>query len=84
MNQNISPVSLREHIFKAMEEYFIDTKQVLPQNIYQLVLGEVEPPLLEMTLKYTQGNQSEAAKVLGLNRATLRKKLIEHGLLKSA
>ena len=49
--------------------------------VYDHVLGEVEPPLFEAVLDYTRGNQSRAAEILGLNRATLRKKLKQYELL---
>jgi Fis family transcriptional regulator len=45
------------------------------------VLGQIEPPLFEAVLDYTSGNQSRAAEILGLNRATLRKKLKQYELL---
>ena len=47
-------------------------------GVYALVMGEVEPELLIATMKYTNNNQSRAAKILGLNRATLRKKLLKY------
>jgi Fis family transcriptional regulator len=49
--------------------------------LYELVLGEVEPPLLRTVMEYTRGNQSRAAEILGINRGTLRKKLKTYGLL---
>ncbi len=45
-----------------------------PKDLYEIILGQVEPPLLRATLRYCDGNQSRAADLLGLNRATLRKK----------
>ncbi|MFX9027561.1 helix-turn-helix domain-containing protein, partial [Acinetobacter baumannii] len=45
---------------------------------YDIVLSQVEPPLLRATLRYCDGNQSRAAELLGLNRATLRKKLTQY------
>jgi len=50
-------------------------------GLYELVISEVERPLLETVLKVTGNNQSRCAKLLGLNRGTLRKKLKKHGLL---
>lgn len=50
-------------------------------NFYDLVLTEVEEPLLRVVLEYCGGNQSRAAELLGLNRGTLRKKLRQHNLL---
>jgi len=47
------------------------------------VQREVEPPLLEIVMQFTGGNQTKAAAILGLNRGTLRKKLRQYGLDKS-
>ena len=49
-----------------------------PKDLYGMILEQVEPPLLRATMKYCGGNQSRAASILGLNRATLRKKLRQH------
>jgi Fis family transcriptional regulator len=49
--------------------------------LYELILAEVEAPLMEAVMEYTKGNQSRAAIVLGLSRGTLRKKLKLYGLL---
>ena len=50
-------------------------------DFYNLVLSEVEEPLLRVVLEYCGGNQSRASELLGLNRGTLRKKLRQHNLL---
>ncbi len=63
-----------------LDGYFSDLDGHKPGNLYDLVLDEVEIPLLETVLRHTRGNQSKAAQILGLNRATLRKKLRKHGL----
>lgn len=49
-------------------------------DLHRLVLAEVEPPLLEAVLAYCNGNQTKAARLLGLNRGTLRKKLVQYGI----
>jgi len=49
-------------------------------NLYDLVVGLVEKPLLRAVLRETSGNQVRAAQILGINRNTLRKKLTEHGI----
>jgi two-component system, NtrC family, nitrogen regulation response regulator GlnG len=51
-----------------------------PRNLYQKVVAEMEKPLIELALKRARGNQVHAARILGLNRNTLRKKLVEHGI----
>jgi len=64
-----------------MNRYFtqLDQKNI-PIDVYQLVLKEVEPPLLESVMKFCSGNQSKAAKVLGINRTTLRTKLNKYNI----
>ena len=51
------------------------------QDLYDLVIGEVERPLFKAVLDYTDGNQSQAAGILGINRGTLRKKLRTYSLI---
>ncbi len=72
---------LRDLTGEALHTYFRDLNGHKPSALYDLVLGEVEPPLFEAVLDYTHGNQSRAAEILGLNRATLRKKLKQYELL---
>lgn len=72
---------LRDLTGEALRTYFRDLNGHKPSALYDLVLGEVEPPLFEAVLDYTGGNQSRAAEILGLNRATLRKKLKQYDLL---
>lgn len=59
----------------ALEEYFRKLNGTTPGDLYDLVLSEVERPLFRTVLAYTEGNQSRAAEILGINRGTLRKKL---------
>ena len=58
----------------------LETQGGEPHNIYQKLITELERPLIQMTLKRVRGNQVHAARILGLNRNTLRKKLVEHGI----
>jgi len=73
--------SLRDSVEKAVSNYFqhLDGQDV--SDVYDMVLAEVEAPMLEVVMKYTRHNQTRAAQVLGLNRGTLRKKLKQYGLL---
>ena len=73
--QGASAHSLREHAEKTLRRYFADLNGHDPKDLYDMVLGEIERPLLATLLEYTRGNQSRAAAILGLNRSTLRKKL---------
>jgi Fis family transcriptional regulator len=73
--------SLRVSVADAMQRYFNDLDGQSTINLYDLVLAEVEAPLLAAVMAYTRKNQSKACKILGLNRGTLRKKLKQYDLL---
>jgi Fis family transcriptional regulator, factor for inversion stimulation protein len=74
--------SLRQAVERAMESYLSDLgDEDLVNDLYELVLSEVEAPLLEAVLRHTSSNQSRASTLLGLNRGTLRKKMKQYGLL---
>lgn len=73
--------SLRDHVAAAMQRYFQDLDGQDTNELYSLVMAEVEPPLIEAAMKYTRNNQSKTAALLGLNRGTLRKKLKQYNLL---
>lgn len=75
-----SVTPLRAHVRSALHEYFEQLGDQMPSGLYQLVLQEIERPLLETVLHYTRGNQSRAADVLGINRSTLRKKLRQYDI----
>ena len=64
-----------------MYRYFnqLDQKNI-PIDVYQLVLNEVEPPLLYAVMDFSNNNQSKAAKILGINRTTLRTKLKKYNI----
>jgi len=73
---------LHDSVRQSLENYITQLKGAqLPSNLYELILAEVEAPLMEAVMDYTKGNQSRAAIVLGLSRGTLRKKLKMYGLL---
>ena len=67
---------LKDEVRKAMTRYFnqLDQKNT-PIDVYKLFLNEVEPPLLRSVMQFSNNNQSKAAKILGINRTTLRTKL---------
>jgi len=60
---------------ECLNSYFASLNGHKPGDLYELVMGEVEKPLFRAVMGYTNGNQSEAAEILGINRGTLRKKL---------
>ncbi|MEY3667843.1 MAG: hypothetical protein RL572_1383 [Pseudomonadota bacterium] len=76
-----SSSTLRKEVERSMDQYFAHLGETRVTNLYDLVLNEVEGPLLEAVLKHTGSNQSKASIMLGLNRGTLRKKLKQHGML---
>jgi Fis family transcriptional regulator len=73
-------VPLRMHAERALCDYFANLEGARPAHLYDLVIREIEQPLFKVVLDYVDGNQSRAAGILGINRATLRKKLRELGL----
>jgi Fis family transcriptional regulator len=75
---------LSEQVRKAMKKYFAALDDAAPANVYEMVMVEVEPELLKAVMEYTNNNQSKAANVLGLNRATLRKKLYRHNIIEKS
>ena len=75
---------LSEQVRKAMKKYFATLGDTNPANVYEMVMAEVEPELLRAVMKYTNNNQSKAATALGLNRATLRKKLHRYNIIEKS
>jgi len=73
--QTTAQPSLPESVRESLKTYFAKLEGQTPSNLYGMVISEVEKPLIEMVLKLTNGNQSKAAKVLGISRGTLRKKM---------
>jgi len=60
---------------RSLERYFKDLDGAKPRTIYDMVLKNVERPMLEIVLMQADGNQTIAAEMLGINRNTLRKKI---------
>ena len=75
---------LRDQVRESLRIYFHNLGGQAPSHLYELVLSEVEAPLLETVMALVGGNQTRAAAILGLNRGTLRKKLRQHGFLDQA
>ena len=71
---------LCEMVRNSLDRYFADLNGEPPANLYELVIAQVERPLLERVMQETRGNISRAAQLLGMNRATLRTRLNKHGL----
>ncbi len=81
LTNNTEPeLPLSAHVRHALENYFAQLDDVESSGLYALVLAEMEKPLLETTLKHANYNQTRTAKILGLSRSTLRKKLELYGI----
>jgi len=79
--ESTQAVSLRENVAQVLEHYFANLKGEEPKHLFDFFLDEVEEPLLSIVMKYTKNNQSEAARLLGVSRGTLRTMLKKYGML---
>ena len=86
LNQHLTtPTSMQQQplsvcVERALQNYFSQLGDNPVVDLYDMVLGEVEPALLKMVLQHTKGNQSKAAILMGISRGTLRKKLAIYDL----
>jgi Fis family transcriptional regulator, factor for inversion stimulation protein len=78
----MSKKQIEECVRTSLEGYFKDLRGTDPDGMYDMMVRVVEKPLLEVVMTHAEQNQSRAAEWLGLNRNTLRKKLVEHKLIK--
>lgn len=78
----MSKQNIEECVRASLESYFQDLGGTDPGGMYDMMVRVVEKPLLEVVMQHAEQNQSRAAEWLGLNRNTLRKKLVEHKLIK--
>ena len=78
----MSKKNIEDCVRASLEGYFKDLRGTEPAGVYDMMLQTVEKPLLEVVMQQADHNQSRAAQWLGLNRNTLRKKLLEHKLIK--
>ena len=79
-NRSGARAPLREHVANSVRRYIGDLNGSGADNLYQIALCELEIPLFVEVLNHCDGNQSRAAAMLGIHRATLRKKLREYGI----
>lgn len=78
----MSKKNIQECIRDNLDSYFHDLRGAEPHAVYDMVVNAVERPMLEVVMQRADGNQSKAAEWLGINRNTLRRKLLEHKLIK--
>jgi Fis family transcriptional regulator len=78
----MSKKNIEECVRDSLEGYFDDLRGEAPHGLHDMLTRMVERPLLEVVMARADHNQSRAAEWLGLNRNTLRKKLLDHKLIK--
>ena len=76
------PINVEDCVRQSLQRYFADLDGEQPDGMYDMLVHLVEKPLLEVVMQHAEGNRSKAAEWLGINRNTLRRKLVEHKLLK--
>lgn len=79
INKPVEPC-LSQHIEKAMKTYLKDLEGHPPIKLYSLFIEEVERPFFKVVMEYVKGNISHAAQLLGVNRATLKKRLDKYNI----
>lgn len=80
VSQDTSRAPLRDHVATSVRRYLHDLNGCGTDDLYNIALRELEIPLFAEVLRHCDGNQSRAATMLGIHRATLRKKLKDYGL----
>ena len=78
----MSKRAIDDCIRSSVEQYFQDLHGAEPALLHELFIGAAERPLLDVVMRQAEGNQSKAAEWLGINRNTLRRKLLDHKLIK--
>jgi Fis family transcriptional regulator len=78
----MSRKNLEACVRDTLEQYFRDLRGAEPHSVHEMVMNAVEKPLLDVVMQQADGNQSKAAEWLGINRNTLRRKLLDHKLVK--
>ena len=73
---------IEECVRASLEQYFKDLRGAEPHSVHDMVIQAVEKPMLDVVMRQAEGNQSKAAQWLGINRNTLRRKLLDHKLIK--
>jgi Fis family transcriptional regulator len=78
----MSRKAIDESVRASVEQYFKDLRGAEPGDLHPLFIAAAEKPLLDVVMRHAEGNQSKAADWLGINRNTLRRKLLDHKLIK--
>jgi Fis family transcriptional regulator len=80
-SEPVTTTNLRDAVTASVRAYLAELDGQISTDVYQMVLAEIEAPLLEEIMVYTRSNQTKASIMLGLNRGTLRKKLKQYQLI---
>ncbi|GKT12629.1 MAG: Fis family transcriptional regulator, factor for inversion stimulation protein [Thiomicrorhabdus sp.] len=81
MSQTVKPLSLSEQVTQTLEVYFETLQDEKTSDLYEMVIQQVEKPMIEFVLAKTDNNQTQTAQTLGINRNTLRKKMQKYQLI---
>ena len=73
--------TIEDSVRDSLEQYFRDLRGTEPHGVHDMILASVEKPMLEVVMRHADGNQSRAAEWLGINRNTLRRKLLQYKLV---
>ena len=73
---------IEDCIRSTLDQYFKDLRGAEPHAVHDMIIAAVEKPMLDVVMQHAEGNQSKAAEWLGINRNTLRRKLLDHKLIK--
>ena len=66
---------LQDLVYGLVSRFLVENKNKSVTDLYDMILSEVEPPLLQAVMEKRRGNQLQAARMLGISRGTIRKKL---------
>jgi Fis family transcriptional regulator, factor for inversion stimulation protein len=81
MTQATKEYNVRDSIHHTLTNYFSLLGNQQPSEVYNMVIAEVEQPMIQAVMTYTRNNQSRAAIIMGLSRGTLRKLLKKYGFI---
>ena len=72
---------MSEHLIQTLDDYFTTLEEQDACNLHAMVVQQIEKPLIEYVLAKAEGNQTKTANMLGINRNTLRKKIIQYDII---
>jgi len=76
-----SSLCLSDQVSVTLNTYFETLADENATDVYEMVIQQVEKPMIEFVLQQTENNQTHAANILGINRNTLKKKMQKYNLV---